>query len=254
METKKENSPNKPGRKVLFLLLAMALLGAGIYFGLQWLIFRWHFVSTDDAQVKGNLINLSAKVPGRIVKLLAEEGDLVQSGQVLVELEKKDYTAAQAQALAALEAAKQEWARAITQLSLTRERVVQGIGTAQASLREAAEGLQFAEDDAVLQSDRVHKEIERAEASRQAARAKVLEAKATMENAQKEFIRNQELFRQRYVAETARDAAETARQVADSKCQVALENEREALSQLELAKANLRSITLKQQNIRMVEQ
>ena len=254
METKKENSPNKPGRKVLFLLLAMALLGAGIYFGLQWLIFRWHFVSTDDAQVKGNLINLSAKVPGRIVKLLAEEGDLVQSGQVLVELEKKDYTAAQAQALAALEAAKQEWARAITQLSLTRERVVQGIGTAQASLREAAEGLQFAEDDAVLQSDRVHKEIERAEASRQAARAKVLEAKATMENAQKEFIRNQELFRQRYVAETARDAAETARQVAESKCQVALENEREALSQLELAKANLRSITLKQQNIRMVEQ
>jgi multidrug resistance efflux pump len=85
----------------------MALLGAGIYFGLQWLIFRWHFVSTDDAQVKGNLINLSAKVPGRIVKLLAEEGDVVQSGQILVELEKKDYTAAQAQALAALEAAKQ---------------------------------------------------------------------------------------------------------------------------------------------------
>jgi len=254
METKKENSPNKPGRKLLFLLLAIALLGAGIYFGLQWLIFRWHFVSTDDAQVKGNLINLSAKVPGRIIKLLADEGDSVQAGQVLVELEKKDYAAAQAQALAALEAARQELARAITQLSLTKERVVQGIGTAQASLREAAEGLKFAEDDAVLQSDRVHKEIERAEASCQAARAKVLEAKATMENAQKEFIRNQELFRQRFVAENARDAAETARQVAESKYQVALENEREALSQLELAKANLRSITLKQQSIRMVEQ
>src|SRR4030065_470604 len=123
---------------------------------------------------------------------------------------RKVSTAAKPQAQAALEAAKQEWARAITQLSLTRERVVQGIGTAQASLREAAEGLKFAEDDAVLQSDRVHKEYERAEASRQAAQAKVLEAKATMENAQKEFIRNQELFRQRYVAETARDAAETA--------------------------------------------
>ena len=35
---------------------------------------------------------------------------------------------------------------------------------------------------------------------------------------------------------------------------MALENEREALSQLELAKANQRSITLKQQNIRIAEQ
>ena len=254
METKKENSPNKPGRKLLFLLLAIALLGAGIYFGLQWLIFRWHFVSTDDAQVKGNLINLSAKVPGRIIKLLADEGDSVQAGQVLVELEKKDYAAAQAQALAALEAAKQELARAITQLSLTKERVLQGIGVAQASWREAGEGLKFAEDDAVLTADRVDKEIDRARASLQAVRARVLEAKATLDNAQKEFARNQELFRQKYIAESARDAAETAWQVAETKYQAAIENERESLSQLALAEANQRSVTLKQSQTRISEQ
>jgi len=253
MKPEKENPPNKVRRKTFLLLLGAAALGVGIYFGVQWLIFRWHYVSTDDAQVKANLINLSPKVPGKIAKLLVEEGDSVQRGQILVELEKEDYSAARDQARATLETAKYELAKAITQLSLTQERVVQGIGVAEASLGEAREGLKFTHDDAALQTDRVNKEIDRARASHQAARARVAEAKATMDNAQKEFARLQELFRQKYVAENARDAAETAWQVAESKYQSALENERESLSQLQLAEANQRSITLKEQSIRISE-
>ena len=254
MDQKKENLAPRVRKRTFLLLLAVAFVGVGIYFGVQWLIFRWHYVSTDDAQVKGNLISLSAKVSGRITQLLVEEGDAVVPGQVIVQLEKEDYAAAQAQARANLEMAKQDLAKAITQLSLTRERVSQGIGTAEASVREAVESLKFAEDDAALQTDRVNKEIERARASLQATRAKVLEAKATMANAKKEFDRSQELFRQNYVAENSRDAAETAWQVAQSKYQVALENERESLSQLELAEANTRSIVLKKQIILISEQ
>jgi membrane fusion protein (multidrug efflux system) len=254
MNQEKETSPRKPRRKTILFGLLIVALGVGIYFGFEWLLFRWHYVSTDDAQVKGNLINLSAKVPGRIAKLLVEEGDSVQQGQVLVELEKEDYAVARDQARATLETAKHELAKAITQLSLTKERVLQGIGVAQASLREAGEGLKFAEDDAVLTADRVDKEIDRARANCQAARARVLEAKATLDNAQKEFARNQELFRQKYIAESARDAAETAWQVAETKYQAALENERESLSQLALAEANQRSVTLKQSQTRISEQ
>jgi membrane fusion protein (multidrug efflux system) len=236
------------------ILLGVVCLGVGLYFGLQWLLFRWHYVSTDDAQVKGNLVNLSAKVSGRIVQLRVEEGDRVQAGLVLVEIDPKDYLAAQAQAQANLEMARHDLAKAITQLSLTRERVIQGIGTAEASFREAGESLKFSEDDATLQTDRVNKDMDRARANLQAAKAKVLEAKATMENAKKEFDRNHELFRENYVAETARDTAETAWQVAQSKYQVALENERDAVSQLEMAEANQRSIALKKQSIRISEQ
>jgi multidrug resistance efflux pump len=254
MDEKKENSAPRVRRKNLFLLLSIAAVAVGIYFGGRWLIFRWHYVSTDDAQVKGNLVSLSAKVSGRITQLLAEEGDAVVPGQVIVQLEKEDYATAQAQAGANLEMAKLDLAKAITQLSLTRERVTQGIGTAEASVREAEEGLKFAEDDAALQTDRVNKEIDRARANLEATRAKVLEAKATLENAKKEFDRNQDLFRQNYVAETFRDAAETAWQVALSKYQVALENERESLSQLELAEANTRSIVLKKQSILISKQ
>ncbi len=236
------------------VLLGVFCLGIGLYFGIQWLLFRWHYVSTDDAQVKGNLVNLAAKVSGRILQLRVDEGDPVQPGQILAEIDPQDYLAAQAQARANLEMARQDLAKAVTQLSLTGERVIQGIGTAQASLHEARESLKLAQDDAVLQTDRVNKEIDRAKASLQAARARLLEAKATMENARKELYRNDELFRQNYVAETARDTAETAWQVAQSKYQAALESEREALSQLELAEANQRSIVLKNQNIRISEQ
>jgi len=254
MESPKENA-FKPGRKkTIPLLLLIAILGVGIYFGWQWLVFRWHYVATDDAQVKGNLIYLSAKVPGRIARLSVEEGDLVRAGQILVELDQRDYMAAQSQAQANLEMARQDLSKAITQLALTKERVIQGISTAEASLHEAKEGLKFTEDDAALQVDRVNKDIERARANRQASRAKVEEARATMENARKEFQRNQELFRQNYIAENSRDAADTAWQVAQSKYQVALENEREALSQLEMAEANQRSIDLKKQSIQVAEQ
>jgi membrane fusion protein (multidrug efflux system) len=254
MNQKIESPFNRTKVRIFLLILMIACLGLGFYFGLRWLNFRWHYVSTDDAQVKGNLINLSAKVPGRIARLLVEEGDTVEAGQVLVEIEKEDHAAAQAQANANLEIAKHELAKAITQLSLTKERVSQGIETARASLREAQEGLKSAEDDAVLQTDRVNKEIERAQASYQAALAKVAETKATMESTRKEFARIEALFRQKYIPENSRDASKAAWQVAKSKYEGALENEREALSQLEMAKANQRSITLKQQNIHVAEQ
>lgn len=254
MEPKSENPTPKPRKKKILILGGIVCLVIGLYFGLQWVLFRWHYVSTDDAQVKGNLVNLSAKVSGRIVQLRVEEGDRVQAGQVLVEIDPKDYLAAQAQAQANLEMARHDLDRTVTQLSLTRERVIQGIGTAEASLRESGESLKFAEDDATLQTDRVNKDIDRARANLQAAKAKVLEAKATLENAKKEFDRNHELFRSNYVAETARDSAETAWQVAQSKYDVALENERDAVSQLEMAEANQRSITLKKQSIRVSEQ
>ncbi len=88
MNPKDEKAPNQRNKKKLFIFLLL-LLGVGLFFGLQWLIFRWHYVSTDDAQVKGNLISLSAKVSGRIVQLLSEEGDEVSRDRSLPNWKRK---------------------------------------------------------------------------------------------------------------------------------------------------------------------
>ena len=254
MSSPNEGKVENLQKKKFVLGIVLVALAVSFYFGLQWLIFRWYYVSTDDAQVKGNLINLSAKVPGRIAKLWVEEGDAVQAGQILVELERKDYETAWAQAQANWEMARQGLAQATTQLFLIRERVTKGIEAAEVSLREAQEALRFSQEDALLQAERVAKEMDRAEANLQSARARILEAKATAENARKEFLRHEELFKNRFISENARDAMETAWQVAESRYQLARENEREALSQLALAQANQRSVELKKQTIRISEE
>jgi len=254
MSSPNEGKVKNLQKKKFVLGILLVALAVSFYFGLQWLIFRWYYVSTDDAQVKGNLINLSAKVPGRVAKLWVEEGDAVQAGQILVELERKDYETARAQAQANWEMARQSLAQATTQLLLIRERVTKGIEAAEVSLREAQEALRFAQEDALLQAERVAKEMDRAEANLQSARARILEAKTTAENARKEFLRHEELFKNRFIAENARDAMETAWQVAESRYQLARENEREALAQLALAQANQRSVELKKQTIRISEE
>lgn len=244
-----------PARKKFFLIWTGVILGAiALYFLGEWLVFRWRYVSTDDAQVKGNLISLSAKVSGRISRLLVDEGDRLKAGQVLIELDPQDFMAALAQAQANLEMTRHDLAKAITQLALTKKRVYQGIEIAEVALREAQENLRLAEEDTAWQTERVEKEIIRAQANLKAARARVREAQATLENSRKEFERQAELFRQNYVAENSRDAAETAWQVAESRYKLALENEKEAVAQLELAEVNRRSIELKKQNVRLAEQ
>jgi multidrug resistance efflux pump len=256
MEEDKLNKRRKWSRKrvAIFGLFGSIFLFFGIYSGIKWIIFRLHYVTTDDAQVKGNLIYVSSKVAGRIAKFHVDEGDHVSKGQLIAELEKDDYVASRNQAKAQLEMAKNDLERAIYQLSLTRERVNRAIETSQASLREAEEGLKFAKEDASLQIDRVRREIERAEASYKASIARVMEAKSQMENARKEYERAKELFRNNYIAENQKDFAETQFQVAESRYRVALENEKEAISQLDLARANERSIELKMQMVRIAQE
>ena len=254
MKVDQEKLPAPARRKFILIWAGVILGGIALYFLGEWLVFRWRYVSTDDAQVKGNLISLSAKVSGRIINLLVDEGDRLKAGQVLIELDPQDFMAALAKAQANLEMTRHDLAKAITQLALTKKRVYQGIEIAEVALREAQENLKLAEEDAAWQTERVEKEIIRAQANLKAARARVREAQATLENSRKEFERQAELFRQNYVAENSRDAAETAWQVAESRYKLALENEKEAAAQLELAEANRRSIELKRQNVRLAEQ
>ncbi|MBS1958132.1 MAG: HlyD family secretion protein [Bdellovibrionales bacterium] len=49
------------------------------------------FVSTDNAQVQGNTVILNARVSGFVSKVLVEEGQKVKAGDVLVEIDAKDY-------------------------------------------------------------------------------------------------------------------------------------------------------------------
>jgi len=100
-----KDDPGKKARKgptLLGGLILVVIVGVGIFFGGGWLLDTINYVSTDDAAIDGDHVNVSAKTLGRIAKLLAAEGDKVAQGQVLVLLDDTDLRAQEAQATASL--------------------------------------------------------------------------------------------------------------------------------------------------------
>ena len=58
--------------------------------------------STDDAEVDGHVIPISARINGTIIEVLVNDNQVVKAGQPLVRLDPADYQVAQAQAEASL--------------------------------------------------------------------------------------------------------------------------------------------------------
>jgi membrane fusion protein (multidrug efflux system) len=95
----------KKSRKgpVLFgSVILILLVGVGLVLGIGWVVDTINYVSTDDAAIDGDHVNVSAKTLGRIARLLAAEGDKVSRGQTLVLLEEADLRAQEASASASL--------------------------------------------------------------------------------------------------------------------------------------------------------
>jgi membrane fusion protein, multidrug efflux system len=109
-------------RRVLLaalLVLAAAAVAPSVWNYLQ------SYESTDDAQIDGHIDPLSSRINGTVIRVHAEDDDRVKAGELLVEIDPRDYEVAVAQAKARLElslaqvaSAKQDYAAA---LANTRE-------------------------------------------------------------------------------------------------------------------------------------
>lgn len=83
-----------PLRKALLIVAAVLLVGIA----LAWWLHARHFESTDDAFVDGHISGIAARVPATVVAVYVEENDFVKSGQVVVDLDPRDYKNALSQA------------------------------------------------------------------------------------------------------------------------------------------------------------
>ena len=90
----------RTGRNKAIIISAAAVLVilAGAYFVRNALLYE----DTDDAQVNGHVMPLSARVNGHISHVLVVEGQLVHAGDVLVTIDQQDYDIAAKQAQANL--------------------------------------------------------------------------------------------------------------------------------------------------------
>ncbi len=73
-------------KNIIVAVASLAGLAAG------WFVFDYFmYVSTDNAQIEGHFVMLAPKVGGYITKVNIVEGQKVKKGDVLVEIDQRDY-------------------------------------------------------------------------------------------------------------------------------------------------------------------
>ena len=102
VETAARTGPKRGLRTVVMLVVPALLLIGGVYYWLS----SGDSVSTDNAQVKQDIVSVSAQVNGPIVEVLVKNGDHVKQGQLLYRIDPAPFRVALEQAQAQLAAAK----------------------------------------------------------------------------------------------------------------------------------------------------
>ena len=113
-----ESAANKPATKRRHrILAAVAALIVAIAAGVYYFRFVVPFESTDDAFVEGHVIPMASQVSGRVAQLLVQDNQEVQRGDLILEIDSRDYEAKLAQAQADLTAARSQLDQANAQFA-----------------------------------------------------------------------------------------------------------------------------------------
>lgn len=113
----------------LILILVVALYAVWSYYGSR--------ESTDDAQIDGHIVPISARVGGTVEKVNVDDNQYVEAGTVLVQLDPTDYQVAVDRARAELQDAMATLQAARTGVPLTHTTTSSTLSNAQASLQAA---------------------------------------------------------------------------------------------------------------------
>ncbi|MGP8052071.1 MAG: efflux RND transporter periplasmic adaptor subunit [Desulfobaccales bacterium] len=102
-------------------VLVFLMIGAGIGY---W-YYLHIFVYTDDAYVYGYVGEVAARIPGRVARVLVDDNDFVEPGQVLLTLEPQDFEAALAQAEGNLGRLRQGLAQDYVKVATSRAKLAE---------------------------------------------------------------------------------------------------------------------------------
>jgi membrane fusion protein (multidrug efflux system) len=107
-ETPAAPAKDHSGKKLIgIIILAVVVIGAALYY------WRSTYTEdTDDAQIDGNLYQVSSRVSGQVVHVDVEEEQFVHKGDPIAEIDPKDYQVALEQAEANLADAQAQYEQA----------------------------------------------------------------------------------------------------------------------------------------------
>lgn len=90
-ESNEVPKPNHRKRNIVLTILAVVFLIVGIAWFLYWIFIGRFYVYTDDAYIFGNQVTLNPQVTGGVVAIYADNTNLVEKGQLVVELDRTPF-------------------------------------------------------------------------------------------------------------------------------------------------------------------
>ena len=194
--------------------------------------FLWQYnsarESTDDAQVDGHIYSVTARVSGTVIAVNFEENDQVKQGQVLAQLDPKDFQVALQRTQAELADASANARAASTGVPITSTTSTSSVATARANLNTAQKAVD-------------------------AAQARVREAEANHTKTQQDLKRFEQLVQKEEISRQQYDAAVAAEQGARATLDAARSQVASAESQVAQAEAQLRSALTAPQQIEVMQ-
>src|SRR5580704_2192992 len=179
---------------IVLVLLALAV---------AWYIFNGR-VTTDDAQVDCHITTMAPQVPGYVVSLVINDNTPVKEGDLLVQIDPREYEAEVAQAKANLDFAEAQASSAQIQIGLTRATTTHS--TSGAVAQKESDAADYISSQAQLEQS--------ATANLQVAEANVAAKRATNERAQSDLARYTPLLGTDDVSKYQFDAVEATARVA----------------------------------------
>ena len=185
-----DQQPEKPKSRRRFIVIGViALLVVGA------LLFWWHstyYEDTDDAQVNGHLIQISSRIAGQAIKVNVDENQAVKKGDVLVEIDPKDFQVAVQQAEANLQSAEASYEAAKVTVPVTNISTGSTLSSAGADVHGSTA------------------QVAQAERQLDAAKARVVQAQANATKSASDLERYKPLVEKDVISKQQFDAAVAA--------------------------------------------
>jgi membrane fusion protein (multidrug efflux system) len=199
-----KSSTQLPGRKKLHRAIAYLIVLVAIAAGITYYLRSRSFESTDNAFIEGSIVQISPRVPGQIVRVYVTDNQRVQKGDLLIEIDARDYELKVAETKARLIDAQARLSSAQSGVSLTTD--ITG-----AMLVQATAALDAARNQIDILSARVQQEdadVQAAEAALHQAEASRTASEAGARRAQSDATRYRALFKKDEVSRQTLDRTE----------------------------------------------
>ena len=209
-------------RAPMFLAIAFVVLLAASF-----LAYRYFstYESTDDAEVDGHLMPLSARIAGYILKVNVDDNQYVTAGTVLAEIDPRDYQVAVDQAKAQVADAQATAQASNINVPITSVNTTSQVSVSEADVENARAGIVASQQ----QYDAAKAQLDQAEAND-------VKAQNDLER-YRQLVEKQEVSRQLYDSAVAAARASTAT-VAAARASAAAAAQQVTQAQSKLAQAN----------------